>query len=195
MRRPAALILIAFLLSIPLANSAFGGQFEDAKSAYDRGDYATAYRLFKPMAEQGHDEAQYNLGGMYAEGRGVPQDYGKAAKWFRKAAEQGHAEAQYNLDFVLAHMWFNLSVSNVPASEGETREATEIMIDLVASKMTPYQIAEAQRLAREWNATFGPGVETEEGGEIDGSQGAGTQDPCYPVTANNNYHGIRIVNC
>jgi hypothetical protein len=162
MRRPAALILIAFLLSIPLANSAFGGQFEDAKSAYNRGDYATAYRLIKPMAEQGHAEAQYNLGGMYAEGRGVPQDYGEAAKWFRKAAEQGHAEAQYNLggmyfrgrgvprDFVLAHMWFNLSVSRVPASERETREATEIIIDLVASKMTPFQIAEAQRMAREW---------------------------------------------
>jgi TPR repeat protein len=114
------------------------------------------------MAEQGHAEAQYNLGGMYAEGRGVPQDYGEAAKWFRKAAEQGHAEAQYNLggmyfrgrgvprDFVLAHMWFNLSVSRVPASERETREATEIIIDLVASKMTPFQIAEAQRMAREW---------------------------------------------
>jgi tetratricopeptide (TPR) repeat protein len=154
--------LLILLISSSLAVAAFGGEFEDAVAAYERGDYATAYRLFKPMAEQGHAEAQYNLGGMYAEGRGVPQDYGKAVKWFRKAAEQGHAEAQYNLggmyfggrgvpqDFVLAHMWFNLSISRVPASEGETREATEIIIDLVASKMTPFQIAEAQRLAREW---------------------------------------------
>jgi len=154
--------LLTLLISTSLVVTSFAGQYEDADAAYERGDYATAYRLFKPMAEQGHAEAQYNLGGMYAEGRGVPQDYGKAAKWFRKAAEQGHAEAQYNLggmyfrgrgvpqDFVLAHMWFNLSVSRVPASEGETREATEIIIDLVASKMTPYQIAEAQRLAREW---------------------------------------------
>jgi TPR repeat protein len=153
--------LLILLISSSLAVAAFGGEFEDAVAAYERGDYATAYRLFKPMAEQGHAEAQYNLGGMYAEGRGVPQDYGKAVKWFRKAAEQGHAEAQYNLggmyfggrgvpqDFVLAHMWFNLSISS-PASEGETREATEIIIDLVASKMTPFQIAEAQRLAREW---------------------------------------------
>jgi len=118
--------LLTLLISTSLVVTAFAGQYEDADAAYERGDYATAYRLFKPMAEQGHAEAQYNLGGMYFRGRGVPQD------------------------FVLAHMWFNLSVSKVPASEGETREATEIIIDLVASKMTPYQIAEAQRLAREW---------------------------------------------
>ena len=126
MRRPAALILMASLLCILFANPGFGGQLEDADAAIERGDYKEAYRLIKPLAEQGNAEAQYNLGGMYFRGRGVPQD------------------------FVLAHMWFNLSVSRVPASEGETREATEIIIDLVASKMTPYQIAEAQRLAREW---------------------------------------------
>ena len=160
--RYLAIGFLTLLISTYISVTAFGGQYEDASAAYERSDYATAYRLFKPMAEQGHAEAQYNLGGMYAEGRGVPQDYGEATKWFRKAAEQGHAEAQYNLggmyfrgrgvprDFVLAHMWFNLSVSRVPASEGEKREATEIIIDLVASKMTPYQIAEAQRLAREW---------------------------------------------
>ena len=160
--RYLAVGLLTLLISTSLAFSAFGGQFEDADAAYARGDYPTAFRLLKPMAEQGHAEAQYNLGSMYAEGRGVPQDYGEATKWFRKAAEQGNAMAQYNLggmyfrgqgvprDFVLAHMWFNLSVSRVPASEGEKREATEIIIDLVASKMTPYQIAEAQRLAREW---------------------------------------------
>ena len=154
--------LLTLLISISMAVTAYSGQFEDADAAYERGDYATAYRLFKPMAQQGHAESQYNLGGMYAEGRGVPQDYGEATKWFRKAAEQGNAMAQYNLggmyfrgqgvprDFVLAHMWFNLSVSRVPASEGEKREATEIIIALVASKMTSFQIAEAQRLAREW---------------------------------------------
>ncbi len=162
MRRPAALVLLAFILVVSFAHQALADQVDEGIAAYERGDYATSYRLFKPLAEQGDAEAQYNLGGMYAEGRGVAQDYGEATKWFRKAAEQGHAEAQYNLggmyfrgrgvprDFVLAHMWFNLSVSRVPASERETREATEIIIDLVASKMTPFQIAEAQRLAREW---------------------------------------------
>ena len=118
--------LLTLLFSTSLAVIAFGGQLEDAIAAYERGDYGEAYRLIKPLAEQGQPEAQYNLGGMYFRGRGVPRD------------------------FVLAHMWFNLSVSRVPASERETRKATEIIIDLVASKMTPEQIAEAQRLAREW---------------------------------------------
>lgn len=48
-------------------------------------------------AGQGDVHAQYNLGLMYANGTGVPQDYNEAAKWFRLAAEQGHASAQYNL--------------------------------------------------------------------------------------------------
>ena len=53
-------------------------------------------------AEQGDATAQYNLGVMYAEGQGVPQDYQQAVNWFRKAAEQGYASAQYNLGFSYA---------------------------------------------------------------------------------------------
>ena len=48
-------------------------------------------------AEQGHADAQYNLGEMYRKGEGEPQDDAKAAKWFWKAAEQGHADAQFRL--------------------------------------------------------------------------------------------------
>ena len=48
-------------------------------------------------AEQGYAEAQYNLGVMYHEGQGVPQNDAEAVKWFRKAAEQGDAKAQTNL--------------------------------------------------------------------------------------------------
>ena len=51
----------------------------------------------KRAAEQGHAEAQYNLGVMYQQGSGVPQNYVEAARWYRRAAEQGDAEAQYNL--------------------------------------------------------------------------------------------------
>ena len=68
--------------------------------AYNRGDYATALREWRPLAEQGDAEAQFNLGLMYYKGRGVPQDYAEAVKWYRKAAEQGVAEAQYNLGFM-----------------------------------------------------------------------------------------------
>ncbi len=65
--------------------------------AYDKGDYATAFEEWRPLAEQGDANAQYNLGVMYNHARGVPQDYEKAFHWYSKAAEQGHASAQYNL--------------------------------------------------------------------------------------------------
>ena len=60
----------------------------------DAAEAATWYRL---AAEQGHATAQNNLGGMYADGRGVPQDDAEAVRWYRQAAEQREAEAQYNL--------------------------------------------------------------------------------------------------
>ena len=154
--------LLTFLFTISMAVTVYSGQFEDATAAHDRGDYATAYRLWKPMAEQGIAEAQLMLGIIYGIGQGVPQDSAEATKWYRRAAEQGYADAQLMLgllyakgqdvpqDYVLAHMWFNLAASRFPASEGEKRKQTVKNRDIVASKMTPYQIAEAQRLAREW---------------------------------------------
>ena len=60
-------------------------------------DYGEAAKWFRKAAEQGHSEAQFNLGQMYDQGQGVPQDFGEAAKWFRKAAEQGLSWAQNNL--------------------------------------------------------------------------------------------------
>src|SRR4030067_730070 len=95
MRRPSgALILIIFLL---LTGLAVAETFEDATKAYYIGDYETAYRLIKPLAEQGLPEAQLNLGLLYDNGQGVPQDHAEAAKWYRKAAEQGNAKGQYEL--------------------------------------------------------------------------------------------------
>jgi len=68
-----------------------------AQAASDRGDYATAFRAWRRLAEQGHAGAQMALGYMYHAGHGVPQDYAVAAQWYRRAAEQGHAIAQSNL--------------------------------------------------------------------------------------------------
>jgi len=75
-------------------------QFEDGLAAYQHGDYATALRLLRPVAEKGNPQAQAYLGFMYIEGRGVPQDDAEAAKWLRLAAEQGYAEAQSNLGVI-----------------------------------------------------------------------------------------------
>ena len=58
---------------------------------------------YRKAAEQGDVDAQYNLGNMYAKGRGVRQDNAQAVQWFRKAAEQGDAEAQNNLGVMYAY--------------------------------------------------------------------------------------------
>ena len=71
--------------------------FDEAVAAYQRGDYATAIRKFRPLAEQGDAETQFNLGIMYDHGQGFRRDDAEAVKWWRKAAEQGIAEAQFNL--------------------------------------------------------------------------------------------------
>ena len=99
---------------------------------------------------------------MYATGEGVPQDNTEAVRWFRQAAEQGDATAQVALglmydqgegvpqDYVQAHKWVNLAASRFSSAERELRDMAVQARNRVASKMTPAQIAEAQRLAREW---------------------------------------------
>ena len=84
---------------------------------------AEAVKWYRRAADQGHAEAQYNLGVMYDDGQGVQQDYAEAVKWYRRAAEQGHAKAQFNLgnmyregkgvqqDFSKAVLWFEKAAS------------------------------------------------------------------------------------
>jgi TPR repeat protein len=115
-------------------------------------------KWYRKAAEQGNALAQNNLGSMYRDGLGVPQDHAEAMKWYRKAAEQGNALAQNNLgfiystgrgvaqDYILAHLWFNLA-----AAAGDKNSTT--LREQLALNMTPAQIAEAQKLAREWKPT------------------------------------------
>ena len=112
-------------------------------------------------AEAGDAGAQNDLGFRYAIGRVVPQDHAEAVRWFRLAAEQGLALGQFGLglmyatgegvpqDYVLAHMWYNLAASR---ATGEARDQFVENRDRVARRMTAEQVAEAQRLAREWAA-------------------------------------------
>jgi uncharacterized protein len=116
---------------------------------------AEAVKWYRLAADQGEASGQNRLGVMYFYGNGVPQNYVEAAKWYRLAADQGDATAQSNLgliyyngngvpqDYVRAHMWFNLS-----AAQGE-QDAIKYRDD-VTLKMAPAQLAEAQKLAREW---------------------------------------------
>lgn len=70
---------------------------DEGLAAYNRGDHATAYRLFRPIAELGNARAQNNLGALYDQGHGVAQNDAEAVLWFRRSAEQGHRLGQYNL--------------------------------------------------------------------------------------------------
>jgi TPR repeat protein len=70
---------------------------EDGAAAYNRGDYATARRLWLPLAEGGDADAQTMLGIIYEGGHGVSQDYAAAGTWYRRAADQGHPDAQFYL--------------------------------------------------------------------------------------------------
>ena len=125
-------------------------------------DDAEAVTWYRKAGEQGYAAAQYLLGVMYDNGQGVPQDYAAAVTWYRKAADQGEAKAQAILgimyengrgvpqDYVQAHKWYDLAAAHFPRSDSESRVKAVKNRDSVAPKMTPAQIAEAQRLAREW---------------------------------------------
>ena len=112
----SALFGSALLLALA---PAYGQDFQKGLDAYNGGDFATALKEWRLLAEAGNANAQYNLGVMYANGKGVVRDTVQAQMWFYVAAVKG------NTDKV---------------------KHTKV----IAGKMTPAQIAEAQRLAREW---------------------------------------------
>ncbi len=93
---------VVLILLLGTGTPAFA-DFQKGLDAVNRGDFATALKEWKPLAEQGHAEAQYNLGVMYDRGEGVTQDDKAALKWYKRAAEQGDADAQNNLGFMYNH--------------------------------------------------------------------------------------------
>ena len=87
-------LALSMLLSTGMAVAA---DFSKGLQAAQSGDFKTALAVWTPLAEQGNAMAQFNLGHMYANGYGVPENDKTAVKWFTKAAEQGLAEGQFNL--------------------------------------------------------------------------------------------------
>ena len=91
------------VLWLALSQAPAGAQdFDKGLAAARAGDFATAVGEWRPLAEDGHIEAQFNLGAVYEAGRGVPEDSAEAAGWYALAAGQGHARAQYNLGVMYA---------------------------------------------------------------------------------------------
>lgn len=104
-RRRIEFQCLIFILSLYLilAPSAWG-DYQDGRTAYNRGDYAIALKELRPLAEQGHAKAQFYLGEMYYKVKTMEQDDDEAVKWVYKAAEQGLDRAQY----LLGEMYYKL---------------------------------------------------------------------------------------
>jgi len=93
MRSLAGALALAAVLAVP----AVAGPLEDGLDAYRANEYAKAAALWQPLAEKGDPIAQYRLGTLYAEGKGVEQNDATAFQWMQRAASQGDADAQYNV--------------------------------------------------------------------------------------------------
>jgi uncharacterized protein len=145
--------LVILLLSAPYP--AIAGDFRSGLSAYNRGDYITAFRDWYPLAEHGDAPSQAGLGFLFHKGLGVTQDDIEAASWFEKAASKGQAEAQLLLgtlyffgegvqqNYVMAFAWCEVAQSNGQSDALECRDAA-------LEHMTSAEINQSFRLVTKW---------------------------------------------
>ena len=143
------LMLIVALLVSGAAVPAVAGPLEDGLEAYEKGDYATALRLWRPLAEQGDADAQSNLGLMYGGCRRTTrrQRRGTARPPSRALRAQSTSWPCTNGQG-LTQDSCRRTCGGTSAPPRRARAAKNR--DLVARTMTPTMIGEAQKLAREW---------------------------------------------
>ncbi|MGR8980281.1 MAG: tetratricopeptide repeat protein [Gammaproteobacteria bacterium] len=147
--------LVGLIAGLALSSGMLkANELDDALAAYNKGNFEKAVELWLAIAEKGDSTAEYSLGQMYEQGKGVEQDYQEAFKWYRLSAEQGNARAQYNLggmyekgqgvsrDYIRAYMWYDLAAIQGLHVARSNR-------DYIAQRMSPGQINEAQNLRRE----------------------------------------------
>jgi len=149
-------------LLVCLSAIAIAADFATGLTAYQKGDYVTAAKEWRPLADEGDAPTQYNLALLYLDGHGVAQDNAEAVKWFKRSAEQGYTEAQHDLgalygagkgvkrDYMEAYKWMNICAAKGNGGCVSQRE-------LIAKKLKPAQIAQAQRLSSQ----FAPKKESE----------------------------------
>ena len=141
-----AIVVLALTANMSSANATW----DEATKAFAKKQYASAAKLFKPLAEKGNALAQYQIALMHRMGLGLTKDQKEAKKWSRLAAKQGNADAQLMLgslyakaeggesaDVVNAYMWYEAS-----DKEGNT-EAKKELVSL-EKEMTPQQLSDAR---------------------------------------------------
>jgi len=119
-------IISGIALALILTGPAFAGPTEDAEAAYaadQKGDFATAMRLYQSAAAGGNAYGMYSVGLMYFDGKGVPRSYVNAMKWYKQGAEKGYPQAQHAMgsmyeqgqgvkrDMAEAAKWYNMSAN------------------------------------------------------------------------------------
>ena len=160
----AVLIGLLLVTSSAVAQSSLEADLRAAAGAYERKDMATAARLWKIWADKGNAEAQTLLGAMYWSGEGVPRDHKEAARLYLLAANQGYARAQNDIGFMLgfegnpphddveAYKWISLAIKGYTARNQDRLDQAKKDLATLARRMTPGQIAEAERRAKAWKA-------------------------------------------
>jgi TonB family protein len=202
------------LLGLSLAYAA--ADLAAARSAYERGEFATALAQFRTLAEQGSAEAAFQLGLMNANGEGVTQNHAEAVRWYRKAAGKGNADAQRSLgmcfatgqgvekDVLQAAVWLNLASSQQDPLAQRLRQKLDV-------ELTPTQASQAAQIARQLSgqetvtatatATSGTaaceGVDSMQPLEIGGSVSAPRLlrrvEPAYPPQLRASRFSARVV--
>jgi hypothetical protein len=139
--------------ALVVSASAWSGQFADGLAARERGDFAAAFNAFKPLAQSGDANSQFQLSLLYFAGQGVKADSKQALYWLRQAATRGNTQAQSNLgtafnmgrgvpqDAIKAYAWLNMA-----SASGDSIASTNR--DVVARKMTSQQLNQARALAQ-----------------------------------------------
>ena len=112
--------LCFFALFVSASAILAAADFATGLTAYQKGDYVTAAKEWRPLAEEGEASVQYNLALLYVDGHGVPQDYAEAVKWFKRSADQGYTRGParsgshvrrrkgVKRDYMEAYKWMNI---------------------------------------------------------------------------------------
>ena len=156
---PIARAFLAAALLLAIAAPALAGR-DEGEAALRRGDFAAALAEFRPLAEAGDAQSQFDLGVLLQHGWGAARDTAAATTWYIKAARQGHRGAQHNLGLnymfgwgvapndVQAYLWFSLA-AEAPLANAATNR------DIIAQRMSPAERAEAAALVEAWRAEVG----------------------------------------
>lgn len=145
------------LLVLLTATHAHAADYQRGVEASLRRDFVAAFQEWEPLARQGDASSQFQLGWLYIEGNGVPQNLEQGVQWYTQSAQQGYAFAQTALgrmyesgtgvqtNYPLAYMWYSVAASTWDKTAAKDR-------DRIAALMTPAQLSEGQHLLSAWNA-------------------------------------------